>query len=186
METPQGDLIPDSGVIVNYALESSPSTGIQLIPSDPLQAARMRLKMERFNKLLPNMFGVILSRGQDVEKINKYKSETLPEFEALATEANGKFLFGTDDLTQLDIHCAPLWEIIYLFEKGVYADVDEHLRIRENAPNWCAYMDRFRSHPAIKPYRFNEKASDAHGVRSRAWDPDQKCQLSCDVLAGCW
>ena len=63
METPQGDLIPDSGVIVNYALESSPSTGIQLIPSDPLQAARMRLKMERFNKLLPNMFGVILSRG---------------------------------------------------------------------------------------------------------------------------
>ena len=36
METPQGDLIPDSGVIVHYALESSPSTGIQLIPSDPL------------------------------------------------------------------------------------------------------------------------------------------------------
>ena len=36
METPQGDMIPDSGVIVNYALESSPSTGIQLIPSDPL------------------------------------------------------------------------------------------------------------------------------------------------------
>ena len=28
METPQGELIPDSGVLVNYALESSPNTGI--------------------------------------------------------------------------------------------------------------------------------------------------------------
>ena len=73
------------------------------------------------------MFGVILSRGQNAEKIAKYKAETLPEFEAMATEANGKFLFGTDDLTQLDIHCAPLWEIIFLFEKGTYADVDEQL-----------------------------------------------------------
>ena len=31
------------------------------------------------------MYGVIESRGQDVAKINKYKSETLPEFEKLAT-----------------------------------------------------------------------------------------------------
>jgi len=104
----------------------------------------------------------------------------------MATEANGKFLFGTDELTQLDIHCAPLWEIIFLFETGVYADVDEHLKIRENAPNWVAYMERFRDHPAIKPHRLNAKASEAHGVRSRAWDPNLKCQLSCDVLQNCW
>ena len=63
METPQGDMIPDSGVLVHYALESSPATGIQLIPGNPLEAAKMRLKTESFNKLLPNMFGVILSRG---------------------------------------------------------------------------------------------------------------------------
>ena len=140
--------------------------------------------MDKFGKMLPNMFGVILSRGQDVEKINKYKTETLPLFEQMCTEANGKFLFGTDELTMLDIHCASMWEIIYLFEKGVYADVDEILQIRTNAPNWCAYMEKFRNHPAIRPYCFNEKASDNHGVRSRAWDPEQKCQLSIDVLDG--
>ena len=146
----------------------------------------MRLKMEKFGKLLPNMFGVILSRGQDAEKILKYKTETLPAFEAMATEANGKFLLGTDEITQLDIHCGPLWEIIFLFETGVYADVDEQLKIRENAPNWVAYMERFRNHPAIKPYRMNAKASEAHGVRSRSWPIDDKCQLSCEYLEGCW
>lgn len=146
----------------------------------------MRVKMEKFNKNLSNMFGLILSRGQDVEKILKYKNETLPVFEAMATEANGKFLLGTDDLTQLDIHCGPMWEIVYLMEKGVYADVDEHLKIRENAPNWCAYMEKFRSHPVIEPYCFNAKASDNHGVRSRAWDPELKCQLSTSICEGCW
>jgi len=70
----------------------------------------------------------------------------------MAAESNGKFLMGTDDLTALDIHCAPIWEITYLWDRGCYADVDEHLKIRETAPNWCAYMERFRNHPAIKPY----------------------------------
>ena len=37
--------------------------------------------MDKLGKMLPNMFGVILSHGQDVEKINKYKTETLPLFE---------------------------------------------------------------------------------------------------------
>ena len=132
------------------------------------------------------MFGVILSRGQDEEKINKYKNETLPAFEEMCKKSNGKFLMGTDDLTMLDIHCGPMWEIVYLFEKGVYANVDEILKIRENAPKWCAYMERFRNHPAIKPYRFNAKASENHGVRSRGWDPNLKCQLSCEILADCW
>jgi len=93
----------------------------------------------------------------------------------MCTEANGKFLLGTDEPTLLDIHCAPFWEIIYLWDHGVYADVDEVLKIRENAPNWCAYMERFRNHPLIKPYRFDAKASDNHGVRSRGWPADQKC-----------
>ena len=184
LEFPSGDMIPDSGIIVQYALEANRGNGIELIPSDPMEAAKMRMKMEKFNKAIGPMFGVILSRGQDEEKILKYKTETLPIFEAMCTEANGKFLFGTDDLTAMDIHCAPMWEIIFLFEKGVYADCDALLQIRQNAPNWCAYMQKFRAHPAIKPYRFCGKASDNHGVRSRAWDPEQKCQLSIDVLDG--
>ena len=89
----------------------------------------MRTKMVAFDKHLGNLFGVVLSRGQDVEKILKYKQETLPVFEEWCTQANGKFLFGTDDLTLLDIHCGPMFEIMYLMTGPVYGDVDEHLRI---------------------------------------------------------
>ena len=42
----------------------------------------------------------------------------------MASDAkDGKFLMGSDDITALDIHCAPMWEIMYLYmEKGPYAE----------------------------------------------------------------
>ena len=128
----------------------------------------MRVKMEKFGKHVSSAFGVIGNRGKDVEKINKYKEETLPIFEAMCTEANGKFLMGTDDLTLLDIHIGPFWEMLYLRSGPVFGDVDEHLQVQTNAPNWYAYVTKFRNHPAIKPYRFNRAANDAHGAFSRA------------------
>merc|ERR1711957_872368 len=77
---------------------------------------------------------------------------------------------GTEDLTALDIHIAPFWEMIFLYERGTYANVDEVLKIRENAPNWCAYVEKFRNHPLIKPHRYNAKASEAQAL-GRALGP---------------
>ena len=47
----------------------------------------------------------------------------------MCTEANGKFLMGSDELTALDIHVGPFWEVIYLYRNGVYDGVDEQLKI---------------------------------------------------------
>ena len=162
----------------------NPNDGIQLYPSDPLEAAKMRIKMVKFMSTLGGAFPMLMSRGTDVEKINAHKESSLPVWEQWATEANGKFLMGGDEITMLDIHCAPFWEMFYLMEKGTYANVDEVLKIRTNAPNWVAYVERFRNHPAIKPWRMNAKASENHAVRSRGWPADQKCQLSLDILEG--
>jgi len=63
LETTSGDLIPESSIIARFALESNPDGGIQLIPTDPVAAMRMRVKMEDFNKTLPGFFPMVLSRG---------------------------------------------------------------------------------------------------------------------------
>ena len=39
LETPSGDLIPESGIVMSYGLEANASGGIQLIPADALEAA---------------------------------------------------------------------------------------------------------------------------------------------------
>jgi len=54
LETPQGDLIPDSAVLMYYAQESTKDKeGVHsLIPDCPLKAAKMRLAQEEFNSIL--------------------------------------------------------------------------------------------------------------------------------------
>ena len=51
-------------------------------------------------------------------------------FEEMCAEANGKFLFGTDEITMLDVHCAPFFELFYLMDRGVYSNVEEIVQLR--------------------------------------------------------
>ena len=97
---------------------------------------------------------------------------------------------GTDEITQLDIWVAPFWEYIYLMltspDCKPRTETQFKLQAAVMAPKWCEYMEKWREHPAIKPYRFNEKANNNHEIRSADWEKGVKCQLSLDVLEGCF
>ena len=43
LETPAGDQIIESGVVALFATEYAADSGLKLIPSDPIQAAKMRV-----------------------------------------------------------------------------------------------------------------------------------------------
>ena len=82
----------------------------------------------------------------------------------------------------LDCAVAPMFELLVLMEGGAYHNVFERLKVRETAPNLIDYLERFRAHELIRPYRFSKVANDAHCARSRGWDKSVKCQLSLEVL----
>ena len=108
LEVPSGDLIPESNIVSDYALQvAGPNQGLKLIPDDPVLTAKMRVKMADFdNKVLPLFFGMYLSRYADMEKIDTYVREGVPLVEAMCPEIGStKWLMGTDELTQLDVHC---------------------------------------------------------------------------------
>ena len=66
------------------------------------------------------------------------------------------WLFGTEDLTLLDIHCGAVWEKIFLIgEHGAYPELFARLNWEETAPSWCKYMRRFRDHEVIRPLRMH-------------------------------
>ena len=109
LETPNGDLIKESGVIMAFAHESG--TGAT-IPKDPVAAAFMRLEMEAFNPKLSTYWPILMSRGQNDEMIDKFATEALPFFEEVCCKSEGKFLFRTSEPTLLDCHIAPLLEIL--------------------------------------------------------------------------
>ena len=95
----------------------------------------------------------------------------------MCKEADGKWLMGTDEITQLDIMVAPFWEGPFLLTTACdsQAELAAKVSARENAPNWCNFMERWREHPAIKPYCFDEKAFNKHVVRAVDWEKGIKC-----------
>ena len=98
LETPKGDLIKESAVIAQVAIEMNPEGGVEVVPKDPIQAAKMRLEMEKYGVYLQPFFGSYLSRGLDAEK-NKALIPMLRAFNELIERADGKFLFGTEQPT---------------------------------------------------------------------------------------
>ena len=60
LELPTGDLLPESGILMQYAMDAAPAgQGIDLIPADPLVAADMRVKMIQYDKIFSTYFNPV-------------------------------------------------------------------------------------------------------------------------------
>eukprot|EP00959_Pyramimonas_sp_CCMP1952_P208410 4359615-Pyramimonas_sp.AAC.2 len=184
LETPQGDLIGESGILMTLAHELAPGKGLELVPKDPILAAKMRLKMEKFNGLLGSIFPVYLTRGKDASKIEEF-AKTLPQHNEIASAAkDGKWLLGTDEPTMLDIHIAPMWETICIWQHSALAPAMELAKFAEQAPDVIAYVERFKAHEKFKHTCQNVEAGRRHWDRTMGWKEGEKCQLSTDYLPG--
>jgi glutathione S-transferase len=142
LETPNGDLIKESGVIMAFAHESGPKQGgISLIPSDPVQAAKMRLEMEAISgKLGACFWGWYMSRGEDNAKIDQFATESLPFLEEICKNSNGQFLFRTEQPTMLDVQVAPFLEFVAILENSPWHNVYERADIKNKAKHLIEYV----------------------------------------------
>ena len=186
LETPAGDLIRESGVIAQLAIELGGDQGIELVPKDPIVAAKMRLEIEAFRAKMSIFWPVIYpSVGTDNATIDKFGTELLPIWEAMAAKTSeGKWLFGTQEPTLLDVNVAPFLEILYLWQQSVMSNVTDRLELATKAPNLIRYVEMWQAHPLVNPHHMRQKAANAHWARSRGWEKGVKCQLSTAILEG--
>ena len=70
LETPEGELILESGIIMTLAHEMGGEKGLELFPKDPIEAARIRLSMVKFDKFLGVIFPIYMTRGKDQAAID--------------------------------------------------------------------------------------------------------------------
>jgi len=138
----------------------------------------MRVKIAEFEKkMLSHIFGLFLSRYADMEKVDAYLNEAIPYIELLIESAGeGKWLMGTDDLTLLDVHAAAMMDFLFVMIKAeANSEAATRLNVAQNAPKWCAYMERIRAHPKIAPVCMNVTAADQYATRARTWEEGVKC-----------
>ena len=183
METPAGDLIKESAVIAQVAIELNHGKGVDVVPADPIQAALMRLQIEECNKWMMPIYQCYGSRGEDPEK-NKNLIPTIQNFNALIEKANGKFMFGTDEPTMLDCWFTPFLETFVDWRApNVMANVLEDCEWDLHGKSIDAYVKKMREHTKIKPVYMNTAAALKHWERTRGWDKSEKCQLTVCYLA---
>ena len=144
LETPAGDLIRESGVISQLAVELGKDQGVELVPKDPIAAAKMRLEIEAFRNKTSIFWPVIgPTIGQDPVAIDKFGAELLPIWEAMCAKySDNKWLFGTSEPTLLDVYTAPFFEILFnwLSPDSVMSNVTDRLELSKNAPHLIKYV----------------------------------------------
>ena len=144
LETPAGDLIRESGVISQLAVELGKDQGVELVPKDPIAAAKMRLEIEAFRNKTSIFWPVIYPAvGTDLVAIDKFGAELLPIWEAMCAKySDDKWLFGTSEPTLLDVYTAPFFEILFnwLSPDSVMSNVTDRLELSKNAPHLIKYV----------------------------------------------
>lgn len=69
------------------AVELGGSNGVELVPKDPIEAAKMRIQIEKFNSYSNGFFSILMTRGEDDAAIDKFGDLILPQWEKLAQKA---------------------------------------------------------------------------------------------------
>ena len=150
----------------------------------------MRVKMDHFDKkILPHIFKLFLSRYEDTQIIDAYLEEAVPLIEEMCPEVGSdKWLMGTDELTQLDVHAGAMMDFTFsqIIHGEAFSDAKERAKLDQVSPKWFAYMERLRAHPKIAPVCMNLEAANRYSKRARGWEQGVKCQLSLEVLTGIW
>jgi len=68
-----------------------------------------------------------------------------------------------------------MWDCLYApltYEAEIFKHVQGLTDVKNKAPNWVAYVERFRAHAHLHNYRFRKLAVEKHGIRSAGWAKD--------------
>ena len=97
-----------------------------------------------------------------MEAVDKMVQEGLPQIEAIMPDVGStKWLMGTDELTLLDINCGAMYDSAYVnINAPANAEAAARADLQNNAPKWCAYIERLRAHPKIAPVCMIQEVSN--------------------------
>ena len=176
LETTTGEHIKESAIIAQLAIEMHKGKGVELIPEDPLEAARMRLMSVKFDGMLSAFYKVLRTRGLDPEA-NQGLIPLLQTFNKQLEAANGNYLFGTPEPTLLDVNFCPFLEIISDWQHTEFSNIHEEIDYKTNGSLIDGYVAKMRARPDIHPERMRTAAFAAQQARARTFPMETACNL---------
>jgi glutathione S-transferase len=137
IKSPKGDLIYESEICAEYL--NAMSRRANLVPGDPVLAARMRLACKRFNDVIGPCYGLLMNQDPkaDQEKADTIKAKLAKFAEVIDKDA--KYCFG-NKLTLADVHVGPFlfrFKATLTHYRGfdIFADQAMEARLKSLAEN---------------------------------------------------
>jgi len=124
LELPDGTILLDTRILMEYMEDAYPDQGYTLLPSDPVTRCKMRMAYPMAEKLFTAYYVAFMSKGY-VEAENNAIRENLQIVEDyLKAHGNDKspYAFGTENPTQLDFHLYGALSRLEFFRNSVHHD----------------------------------------------------------------
>eukprot|EP00347_Sterkiella_histriomuscorum_P017638 403348572 len=123
-EMPDGTVLLESKILMDFAEEAFPDQGYSTLPSDPVLRAKLRLAIPLSEQLFSAFYTMFMKKTfdeQDTKNI-KAKLQAMEDFLAQNAKEGSPFALGTENPTQLDIHFYPVIARIEYFRDSVFHD----------------------------------------------------------------
>lgn len=100
-ELPDGTIILESKIIMEYAEEAFPTQGYSLLPSDPVKRALLRMAIPMAEAIMSAWFPIMMKRHGTEEDFNnvKDKLQKLEDYIAKNGSDGSPFAMGTENPT---------------------------------------------------------------------------------------
>jgi len=190
METPDGDLIPESSIIAHFAMEFGRGKGMKLWPSEGSESdtaavilsAKHRREILVFDKLLNKLWNPLLSLYTNKEATLALKAD-LPKWEAFVDRnTTTGYLSGQENPMYIDIHCFPMMERLVMLENSPIHSAFELLDIKNQCPKMYKYVHHIREHAILKKHAIRQHENNKHLAYWLENIDKGKAQLSIDFL----
>jgi len=107
LELPDGTILLDSKILMDYANDAYPNQGYSTLPENPVHRAKMRMAVpnvaEAFFTSWTSMLAKRVASEDDMKAFNS-KLQNIEDFITKNGNDKSHFLMGTPNPTQLDIH----------------------------------------------------------------------------------
>ena len=120
--------------------------------------------MKEFKLIASLVEDLYATKGKD-DDVKRAFRDQLPKIEAFVSEHEGKWLFGTNEPTMLDVYAAPTLEKIVDLSYGSSKNVAFELRIN-SYKSLAFYVACFRGHPAFSQIHMSKVAHDKQWSRN--------------------
>lgn len=154
VETPAGDIIHESQVVIDFAEKYGGDNGLRLFSKDPVKEALQRMDIIAHDKVIPHYYYFYMAKTQEQidEAVKNYKEKLVKGEEWLKGKLGENKYIGGEEPSAVDLNVFPILQKGVLFEHTVMKDVFDAIGYKDIAPTCIAYVYRMREHPLLKDH----------------------------------